>query len=106
MEDRDVSDFEDHSIQLGTLPQCGQCEKVNTLSAILTSALPGGDHPNTDPASQDRRLLPPPALGQDCALAPPSYRCLPSADNDIATDYGLFVTKLPVTIAVSGLGGT
>ena len=83
MEDRDVSDFEDHSIQLGTLPQCGQCEKVNTLSAILTSALPGGDHPNTDPASQDRRLLPPPALGQDCARAPYD-RYLPSAADDIA----------------------
>ena len=105
MEDQDVSDYEDHSNQLGTLPPYGQCDKVNTLSAILTSALPGGDHPNTDTASLDRRLLPPPALGQDCALAPPSYRCLPSADNDIATDYGLFVTKLPVTIAMSGLGG-
>ena len=103
MEDQDVSDYEDHSNQLGTLPPYGQCDKVNTLSAILTSTLPGGDHPNTDPASLDRRLLQPPALSQDCALSP-SNRCLPLADNDIAKDYGLFVNKLPVTIAMSGLG--
>ena len=103
MEDRDVSDFEDHSNQLGTLPQYGQCDKVNKLSAILTSALPGGEHPDTDLASLDRRLLQPPALGQDWALAP-TYRCLPTADA-IAMDYGLFVSKLPVTIAMSGLRG-
>ena len=104
MEDRDISDSEDHSNQLGTLyAQYGQCDKVNKLSAILTSALPGGEHPDTDLASLDRRLLQPPALGQDWALAP-TYRCLPTADA-IAMDYGLFVSKLPVTIAMSGLGG-
>ena len=103
MEDRDVSDFEDHSNQLGTLPQYGQCDKVNKLSAILTSALPGGEHPDTDLASLDRRLLQPPALGQDWALTP-THRCLPTADA-IAMDYGLFVSKLPVTMAKSGLGG-
>ena len=47
MEDRDVSDYEDHSTQLGMLPQFGQCDRV-MLSAIPTSALPGGDHPAID----------------------------------------------------------
>jgi hypothetical protein len=118
MEDREVSDYQDHSEQLGTLPkyaryadyakyaECAkysQCDAALMLSAIRTSTLPGGEHPNTDPASLDRRLLQPPALGQDWALTP-TFRCLPSAD-DIATDYGLFVYKLPVTIAMSGLGG-
>ena len=95
------------------------------LSAIRTSTLSGGEHPDTDLASLDRRLLQPPALGQDWALTPthrclicqqqillgigiPSrikgHRCLPTADA-IAMDYGLFVSKLPVTIAMSGLRG-
>ena len=47
MEDRDVSDYEDHSTQLGMLPQFGQCDRV-MLSAIPTSAMPGGDHPAID----------------------------------------------------------
>ena len=51
--------------------------------------------------------------------ATPTYRCLPSVGDDIATDYGLFAAKLPatnvdyglfdaelpVTIAMSGLRG-
>ena len=40
MEDRDVSDYEDHSTQLGMLPQFGQCDRV-MLSAIPTSGCPG-----------------------------------------------------------------
>ena len=108
MEDREVSGYEDHSSsgQLSATLQDHAVtrQELSKLCAILSSALPGGDHPTAaDDKAPNRRLLQPPALGQDWALTSP-YRCLPSADNDFATDYGLFVSKLPVTIAKSGVG--
>ena len=120
MEDRDVSGYEDHSSPRGrkggqrsgrlsaTLNDNTVCQELSTLHTVLNSALPGGDYPAaglvTGIARPDR-LLQPPALGQDWAPSStiPKYRCLP--DYDIARDYGLFVSKLPVTIAMSGPRG-
>ena len=109
MEDREVSGYEDHSSS-GQLSATLQDHTVTSqeLCTILSSALPRGDHTASGlgiaiPRLDNRRLLQPPALGLDWVLAS-SYRCLPSADNDFATDYGLFVSKLPVTIAKSGVG--
>ena len=79
--------------------------QTSTLHQSRTSTVLGGPHPSVaKDKAPDRRLLEPPAVGLDWALAP-TYRCLPSADNDFAKDYGLFLPKLLVTRAKSGEGG-
>ena len=89
------------SLMICPLPYCirwALCEHLTLLfSALLTSTLPGEDTQNTDLARVNKRLFQPLDLGQDCALAP--------ANNDIATDYRLFISKQPVTIAMSGPWG-
>ena len=117
MEDRDVSGYEDHSIsgQLSATlhDHAVTSQELSKLSAVLSSALPGGDTtasglgisiPRLDNRTCQSRtsfnLQPSVKTG----LSRSSYRCLPSAYNDFATDYGLFVSKLPVTIAKSGVG--
>ena len=96
---------EDHSSPSGRL---SATLHHNTVVCQELSTLPGGVHPAaglvTSIARPDR-LLQPPALGQDWALSSTIPRCLPTVDYDIARDYGLFVSKLPVTIAMSGPRG-
>ena len=109
MEDREVSGCEDHSSPSGLLSanlhdNTVYSQELSKLFAVLSSALPGGDHPTTDLATLFRELLQPPALGQVWALES-TYRCLPTEDYAIAMDYGLFDKKLPVTIAMSGPRG-
>ena len=117
MEDRDVSGYEDHSIsgQLSATlhDHAVTSQELSKLCAILSSALPGGDTTASGlpgisiPRLDNKQLLQPPALGQDWALGStiPRYRCLPTENYAIAMDYGLFDKKLPVTIAMSGVGG-
>ena len=116
MEDWEVSGYEDHSIsgQLSATlhDHVVTSQELSKLSAVLSSALPGGDTTASGLGISilrldNRQLLKPPALGQDWALGStiPRYRCLPTENYAIAMDYGLFDKKLPVTIAMSGVGG-
>ena len=87
-------------------------QELSKLFTTISSALPGGDTTASGLGISilrldNRQLLQPPALGQDWALGStiPRYRCLPTENYAIAMDYGLFDKKLPVTIAMSGVGG-
>ena len=76
MEDRDAT----RTSRTSTLHPSRTC----TLHPSRRSTLLGGDHPTgADDKAPYRRLLQPPALGQDCARAPYD-RYLPSAADDIA----------------------
>ena len=116
MEDREVSGYEDHSIsgQLSATlhDHAVTSQELSKLSAVLSSALPGGD---TTASGLGISI---PRLDNRTCQSRTSFNLQPSVktgllnqptdvflhDNDFATDYGLFVSKLPVTIAKSGVG--